>query len=136
MVILYVLHKLYKFFSQRSNKSEHGFILGLNIIGKCEECVVVKLDNFKGYIQNYSITASAFIREIKITGHRRPKLTINWPTLKILNTANHSEPFVLNAYTIWQFTGLPPQKYLDERIFLLSYFYSFWHVLLHCNMWW
>ena len=94
-MILYVLYKHYKFFSQRSSKSEHGFILGLDINGKCEECVVVKLDNFKGCIQNYSITASAFIREIKITGHLRPKLTINWPTLKILNTANHSEPFVL-----------------------------------------
>ena len=72
--IIYILFRLCKLFSQRNNTFEHDFNLGLDINGKHGEFVIVKLDNFKGCVQNYSIVASAFIREIKITGHLRPKL--------------------------------------------------------------
>ena len=61
------------------------------------ENVIVKLDNCKGCVQNYSIVISAFIRENKVTGHLRPKLTINWSTLKITNISNHSEQFALKG---------------------------------------
>ena len=91
------MFRICKLFSQRDNKSEHGFNLVLDINGKHGECVIVKLDNFKVCVQNYSIVASAFIRDIKITGHLRPKLTINWSTLKITNISNHSEPFALKC---------------------------------------
>ena len=74
---MYVPYKLYKFFSQQSSKSKLGFNLGLDINRKGGECGVVKHDNFNGCVQNYTITASAFIRDIKITGHLRPKLIIN-----------------------------------------------------------
>ena len=38
LIILYVLFKLCKLFSQRDNKAEHGFNLGLDINGKHGEC--------------------------------------------------------------------------------------------------
>ena len=58
---------------------------------------IVKFYNFKGCVQNYSIIATAFIREITIIGHLTPKLTIYWPTLKITNISNHSEPLALKC---------------------------------------